>query len=72
MQLNSLSWVAEKRQTLKLVESVDEATVDAQDPGTLCEPKSAYAWRYTLNVIALLGVLKPGSSTLWPHILKSL
>ena len=37
---------------LKIVESVDEATVDA--------PRTAS--RYTLNVIAVLGILKSGKA----------
>ena len=34
--------MSESVDELKMVESVDEATVDAQDPGTRCEPKFAY------------------------------
>ena len=34
--------MSESVDELKMVESVDEATVDAQEPGTRCEPKFAY------------------------------
>ena len=54
--------MSESVDELKIVESVDETTVDA--PRTV--------WRYTLNVIAVIGILKHGKLTLWPHIFKSL